>query len=698
MSNVPFAPGWDLERSPFHEGELGIQERVGVRDKMDEQGRRALRRYLTEQHKAFFPLLPYVFVGSVDEEGQPWASMLFGAPGFVNPTSATAVSVKARPLHGDPLGSALRPGAEIAVLGVQLPTRRRNRMFGTVADVNTEGFTIDIRQTLGICPQYIQSRELEFTRDPLATYSRPIHRLDKLDAKAKAIIERADTYFVASVDPSEDHGVARGADVSHRGGRPGFVRVDDELSLTAPDFVGNFIFNTLGNWQIDNRAGLLFIDFEQGDLVYIAARAEIIWDGPEVRAFTGAQRLVRYSIEKVIRVEDSLPALFSRPVDSPLLERTGTWAEVDRTLDAERDRNVWRPFRIVRFEDESQFIRSFYLEPADTRALANYAAGQFLPLRLTPAGWDQPAIRTYSLSANAGAQTYRISVKRGGKGGVSDWLHDQAGVGTIIEAMSPRGAFNFNTDPRRAVVLISAGVGITPFIAMLDSLLVNNGRTRHHAPIWFVHASRNSASHPFGPYLREKAKQHTNLKAHIRYSQPLDSDEIGKTHDSDGAVDLAFLKSILPFDDYEFYLCGPAPFMQRLYDDLTGLGVSDTRIHFETFGPAHVRRNAIAPIPVDDNTEGVVVKFARSGQSALWRPDQGSLLDLAERAGLKPMSSCRSGVCGTCATTVLEGAVDYAQPPAHDVKDGEAFICVARPRAGPHLQGSNGREGVTLDL
>lgn len=696
--SVPFSPGWDLEQSPFHEGELAIQERVGVREKIEAQARRAVRRYLTDQHREFFPLLPYVFIGSVDAHGQPWASMLLGEPGFVTPTSPVSVCVRAQPLHGDPLRETLRAGAEVALLGVQLHTRRRNRVIGAVADVNEDGFTIEVRQTLGICPQYIQGRELEFTRDLRTRDPRPVHRSDRLDATSQAIIERADTYFVASVDPREADGVARGADVSHRGGRPGFVRVDDEITLTAPDFVGNFIFNTLGNWQIHDRAGLLFIDFEQGDLLYIAARAEVIWDGPEVRAFAGAQRLVRYRLQEVIRVEDALPARFTRPETSPLLARTGSWAEVAQTLETERDRNEWRPFRIVRIEDESEVIRSFHLEPADGRGLAGYVAGQFLPIRVQPQGWDQPATRTYTLSAAPGGPAYRISVKRAGKGGVSDWLRDQAAVGATIEAVAPRGAFTFDADPQRPVVMVSAGVGVTPMIAMLDSVLVNHGRTRHHAPIWFVHGARNSEAHAFAAYLKAKVGLHSNLRTHVRYSRPLPDDTIGQTHDSEGVVDVALLKQILPRDDYEFYLCGPAPFMQALYDGLTELGVRDARIHFESFGPASVARRAAEPAADETSEESVVVTFARSGKTARWRPSQGSLLELAERVSIAPVSSCRSGVCGACATRVLAGEVDYAQPPAHDLEPGEALVCIATPHPGLHLDGSVDREGVTLDL
>ena len=698
MSNLPSSPGWDLEQSPFHEGELAIQERVGVREKIDALGRNAVRRYLTEQHKAFFPMLPYVFVGSVDAAGQPWASMLLGEPGFVTPTSDTSVAVRSLPLDGDPLNETLRQGGEIALLGAQLHTRRRNRMFGSVAEVTSGGFTIAVRQTLGICPQYIQGREPQFTRNPMRVAARPVHRSATLDARAKAIIERADTYFLASVDPRPEDGINHGADVSHRGGRRGFVRVDDAATLTAPDFVGNFIFNTLGNWQFDNRAGLLVPDFATGDMLYIAARAEVIWDGAELRAFAGAQRLVRYHIEQVIHVTDSLPARFSAPENSPLLERTGTWEDVARTLDAGRDRNEWRSFRIATIEQESDAIRSFHLEPADQRGLSGFAPGQYLPIRIKPPGWDQAAIRTYTISSAPGADHYRISVKREGRGGISDWLHDTARPGDVIEAMSPRGDFVFKSDPRRSVVMISAGVGITPFMAMLDDLLVNDGRTRHHAPIWFVHGARNSTSHAFAQELALKTRRHPELHSHVRYSRPLETDQLGLTHHSTGALDIALLKSLLPFDDHEFYLCGPATLMQTIYDGLIALGVRDARIHFERFGPASIRRQTNAAAGEDDAAESVRVTFAQSGKTARWRPEHGSLLDLAERHGLTPMSSCRTGLCGTCATRIKAGSVDYRERPEHEIAPGEALICVATPHAGPHLEGSLDREGVTLDL
>ncbi|MFM0391540.1 2Fe-2S iron-sulfur cluster-binding protein [Paraburkholderia phytofirmans] len=695
---VPPSPGWDLERSPFHRGEIAIQERVGVREKINAQGRHAVRRYLTPQQKEFFPMLPYVFMASVDSQGRPWASMLLGEPGFVNPTGDVAVVVRARPLYADPLNESLVPGAEAALLGVQFHTRRRNRIIGTVGALTSDGFTIDVRQTLGICPQYIQGREVTFDRDPLLPEPRPVHRATRLDAAAQAIIAKADTYFVASVAPKEEDDIAAGADISHRGGRPGFVRIDDDCTLTAPEFVGNFIFNTLGNWQLDNHAGLMFIDFDNGDMLYIAAHAEVIWEAPEIRAFTGAQRLFRYHIDEVFRVEASLPGHFSAPDYSPLLERTGHWDEVAKTLEAERLRTIWRPFKLIETIDESAVIRSFVFAPADGGGLVTHQAGQYLPIRVQPGGWAEPTTRTYTLSDAPNGRTYRISVKREGKGGVSDWLHDHLSVGDNVEALAPRGTFVFNESAGRAVVLVSAGVGITPMIAMLNSQLVNDGRTLLHKPIRFIHAAIDSKNRAFAAHLAKKAELHGNLNLHMVLSRPSADDVLGKTHHSVGHIDRLLLQRLLPLDDYEFYLCGPAPFMQSVYDAILSLGVPDKRIHLETFGPASISRR-IEKTVEQDSSEGVVVEFVKSRKTVVWRPKSGSLLELAETNGIQPLYSCRSGSCGTCATRVVKGTVDYAEDPIHEVGPGEALICVGHPHPGLHLEdGTLNREGVTLDL
>jgi len=251
-------------------------------------------------------------------------------------------------------------------------------------------------------------------------------------------------------------------------------------------------------------------------------------------------------------------------------------------------------------------------------------------------------------------------------------------------------------------VLISGGVGITPMIAMLNSIVREGERTRHRRRTTFIHGARNGRAHAFGNHLRDLAARHDNITAHVRYSHPDEMDELGENHDSEGFVDVDLLKSLLPLDDYEYYLCGPPPFMQSLYDGLIGLGVAGERIHYESFGPATVLRRDPDPSDLEDGDEGGVdpisVTFAASGIEAAWTPDKGTLLELAETQGLAPAFACRSGICGTCATRIKCGSVDYVEDPSASRSDDEVLICCATPRAAAGADGCGEELGLVLDL
>jgi predicted pyridoxine 5'-phosphate oxidase superfamily flavin-nucleotide-binding protein len=199
---------------------------------------------------------------------------------------------------------------------------------GTVTAVDAGGWTVGVVQSFGNCPQYIQSRELRFVEPLAGLAAHPGSEHQHLPAADQALIANADTFFIASANLHEEDGESYGADVSHRGGRPGFVRIDDDRTLTVPDFIGNFFFNTIGNLQVNPRAGLLFADFSTGDVLMIRTRTNVIWDGPEVRAFKGAQRLLRFEIDAAIRFNGVLPFRSDgEPSYARELTRTGTWAE-----------------------------------------------------------------------------------------------------------------------------------------------------------------------------------------------------------------------------------------------------------------------------------------------------------------------------------------------------------------------------------
>lgn len=315
-----------VEESPFHQGEVEVQQRVGIREKIEGIGRKSIRSYMPDQHREFFTQLPMLLVGSVDDQGQPWASVLCAQPGFISSPDAGQLIIKAKPLHADPLSKNLRPDRSLGLLGIELPTRRRNRMNGTVSGVNADGFTVRVKQSFGNCPKYIQTRSPHFIEHETDKAMSEVIHAKALNARMLALVSRADTYFIASVCPENTGGHDRfSVDVSHRGGKPGFVRADNQLSLTAPEFIGNFFFNTTGNIQAYPRAGLLFIDFDRGDLLYLAVDAEIIWDGPELLSYAGAQRLLRYHICEAILVENSLPLRWGEVALSPFLEPMGSW-------------------------------------------------------------------------------------------------------------------------------------------------------------------------------------------------------------------------------------------------------------------------------------------------------------------------------------------------------------------------------------
>ena len=311
----------------FHEGERAVQQRVGVAGRMAELGPRVIRDFMPDQHRVFFAQLPFVMVGTVDDAGQPWASVLAAPPGFIQSPDAHSLLLAAKPLAGDPLEHILVNGVPIGLLGLEPHTRRRNRMNGVVQGVSATGFGVQLQQSFGNCAKYIQAREPVYAPQRQAT--RPvIHDSTQLDTAARRMVQAADTLFIATTFSGDaaNAGVASGVDVSHRGGKPGFVRVDADGTLTMPDFLGNYFFNTLGNLAVDPRAGLLLVDFDNGDLLYLAVEADIIWDGQELRDFEGAQRLLRFHVKRMRRLEAALPFSWSPPTLSPALDGIGHWS------------------------------------------------------------------------------------------------------------------------------------------------------------------------------------------------------------------------------------------------------------------------------------------------------------------------------------------------------------------------------------
>ncbi len=303
-----------MDRTPFHPDELAAQELAG-----GGSGGGGIRSFMPDQHRSFFRLLPYIFVGISDAAGWPLATILTGAPGFAHSPDPFTLRIDALPDGNDPAAATFSPGGEIGILGIDFSTRRRNRANGGIAGMDAGGFTVAVRQSFGNCVQYIQGR-MAHAEEPVSIEAEPLARLD---GEARMMIARADTFFVASRSRPES-GAAGGTDISHRGGRPGFISVEGDR-LTIPDFRGNRYFNTLGNLLGEPRAGLLFIDFERGDLLQLHGVTEIDWSGEASRMIEGAERFWRFHAVRGWRRRAASPLRWSFIEYSPFTQRTGIW-------------------------------------------------------------------------------------------------------------------------------------------------------------------------------------------------------------------------------------------------------------------------------------------------------------------------------------------------------------------------------------
>ncbi|MBB6578262.1 putative pyridoxine 5'-phosphate oxidase superfamily flavin-nucleotide-binding protein [Comamonas odontotermitis] len=306
----------------FHAGEQALQTRVGVRERMAAAGPMLLRDHMPDQHRELFEKLPTLLLAALDATGQPWATMVAGAPGLVQTPDMRRMQVRTQPDIADPVLARLTPGSPVGVLGLEPHTRRRNRMNGRVAAFDNEGLAIDVVQSFGNCPKYIQARE------PLAPSqilplrpSAPQPLGPALDAAALALLARSDTLFIASASAARP-GLAQsdGVDMSHRGGEPGFVRVAHTgggITLSMPDYPGNQFFNTLGNLAQHPLAGLLFVDYDNGGLLHVAAEAELLWDAAACAPWPGALRALRFKVLAGLWRPHALPLRWTAPVAAP---------------------------------------------------------------------------------------------------------------------------------------------------------------------------------------------------------------------------------------------------------------------------------------------------------------------------------------------------------------------------------------------
>lgn len=341
----------------------------------------------------------------------------------------------------------------------------------------------------------------------------------------------------------------------------------------------------------------------------------------------------------------------------------------------------FRPLLVTAVRAESASVRSVALADPDGAPLPQWLPGQSIVLRLPADGSQHPVIRNYSLSNAPGSGVYRIGVKREPRGRGSGFVHDRVAVGDVVDVAAPRGTF-FLADDDRPVLLLSAGVGITPVLSMLHALAASATMRE----VWWVHGARDGTEHPFAAECLEILKRLPDSRLRIFYSQPGTADRLGADYATMGRLSVEALDALDLPRNADAYLCGPAEFMTTLSAGLRGYGLEADRIHAETFGAGPALTPGIAATatvpphpPSGPGGPGADVDFARSGLTVPWGPEYASLLEFAEACDVPVRWSCRTGVCHNCETAVLSGSVRYDPEPLEPPADGNVLICCSTP-------------------
>jgi ferredoxin-NADP reductase/MOSC domain-containing protein YiiM len=342
----------------------------------------------------------------------------------------------------------------------------------------------------------------------------------------------------------------------------------------------------------------------------------------------------------------------------------------------------FRPLRVSRKDRESASVTSLVLEPSDGQPLAAALPGQFIVLRLRPAP-DAPALlRSYSLSGELRDDRYRLSIKRETHGAAGAYVETQVRIGDVLDASAPRGSFTLRPGDGPAI-LLSAGIGATPVLAMLHALAAGASSRE----VWWIYGAHNGSEHPFAAETRALLKALPRGHSHIRYSAPDPGDRLGVDFDAPGRLDMRAIEELGVPRGADFYLCGPPAFMSDLAAGLSAWGVSANRIHTEIFGSSPPKTPGIAAAPrrlphqpAESAGVGPLVSFARSGLNVPWAPAFESILELAEACDVPVRWACRTGVCHSCETGLILGAVEYRPDPVEPPAEGNVLICCSRPQ------------------
>lgn len=624
-------------KNPFHEGELSAQRRA-KESASAQHNAGVISDSIAKGAIPFVVQQSLVVFGSIDPDGNPWASVLVGDPGFIRACDERTVLLDVqRQLSavGDPLWANIEPGTEVGLLVIDLGTRRRLRVNGHIRRLKDTLFELTVVQAYPNCPKYIQQRKLSL--DAGTTPSRPVTTRQgvTLGGEQKTLIADADTFFVASANPG--HGV----DASHRGGPPGFVRILNQQCLRIPDYAGNSLFNTLGNLTVYPHAGLLFLDFETGCVLQLTGEAKILWDqdGLDDQA-GGTGRYWELDIKQWIETQLPRKLRWGLPDYSPY--------NPERQQNASSEPAAMK-LVVTQIVQKTQRIKAFQLAAVSGAKLPAIKAGAHLPVRVAlPDG--ALAYRQYSILSDPAVRNYyeiAVLLEPEGRGG-SLFMHESVVGNQLIEVGVPRNDFPLSKTGEHHI-LIAGGIGVTPILSMLKSLVARWASLEVH------YAARSVLDLAY----RDEVNFLSAGRASFYHPDGLGASRLN--------LDQLLSK---PDPDTHVYVCGPV----RMIDAVRSL--ADTyhwkldQIHFEIFGVSLSRED-----------RAVTVVLSRLQKTISVRPSQ-TILDALSDAGVSVPNDCRRGECGMCATEVIDGQPDHRDLCLSSAERQHAMcLCVSRAKS-----------------
>jgi len=350
-----------------------------------------------------------------------------------------------------------------------------------------------------------------------------------------------------------------------------------------------------------------------------------------------------------------------------------------------------RAFRVGAIVDEAAECRSYYLVPVDGCPLPRFEPGQFLTFNLPIEPRLKPLVRCYSLSDRPREDYYRVTVKLAQPpkdqldlppGRSSSYFYSRMVVGGALDVQAPQGSFFLDPTDNLPVVLIGAGIGITPLVSMASSI----AHTGSNRTAYLFGGFGNSREHPFREHLRELCASHDNLHYNVSYSRPMPADHLGRDYHHRGRIDISHLRGALPSSNYQYYVCGPPGLMESLVPALRNWGVPEAHIHFEAFGPASVQGLSHSATATDRGTAPCNVEMSLSGAHLAWNGGHTSLLEFAEEHGVPLDYGCRAGNCGQCLVSVNSGEVIHIKQPGLPLEAMQCLTCIGVPHGDVVLE------------